>query len=396
MYLMTLLCFGCSADPLPLMPQLDATDDGGASDPWEVDSDLSVGNSDSWAGGETDEDSAGPTEVASDTFDPGNCPWECLELIGPKTCAQAEKEGSFLNPNYTCGNDGYVCCQPPNAKGGIQRPCKDQPAMSCQTSCGEGLVQNNGYYCLNANLVCCEDPNGPAPTCVELGGTCIPPLFYECSDDETEVDLKCEGFGESCCLPPVCPWGCVSFDGSNTCSQGKNPPVGVRRYDYSCSAKGEVCCQPYEILDSDGGVPNVENCNQQGSLFSCEASCGTYERQRVDFYCSAAGARCCEDIRKDCESGLGGTCDNTIFGGCPDDFEPNPGGRCPTGLFSEPTCCTRLSPYNKCAKEGGRCVEATGISDPMEILTLCPLGYKPEVGTTCGDFRLCCKSIFGG
>lgn len=397
--LTVLLWLGCSADPMPLPPSEMDTQDVAIPPSTNQDTELDTVGSDSpestgystttWT------DDTGSSET-QDSLDPGDCPWECLALTGPNACASAEKDGSFHNPNYDCGNEGYVCCQPPNAKGGIKKPCNDQPAMSCAASCAQGLVQNNEFYCNNAKLVCCEDPNGPAPTCAELGGTCIPPFFYECDKDETEVDLGCDGFGESCCLPPACPWGCVTYKDSATCSQGKNPPVAVRNYDYSCEEKGQVCCQPYEIADTDTSGPSIENCNQQGALFSCEASCGDRERQRVDFYCPNAAAKCCEDIRKDCESGLGGTCDNDWLGNCATNFEPNPDGRCPAGLLSTPTCCTKIASNNTCAKEGGVCVEITGIEDPTDILTACPFGYTPDIQTLCGDLRLCCKSLFGG
>jgi hypothetical protein len=397
---------GCSVDPMPLLPAAD-TEASSTQGPTSLDTDtqLSTIGQDTGETGETQsaiEDTVDTLEDTVDTLEDGDCSWQCVPLTGPSACNQADVEDSFHNANFTCGNEGYICCQPPNAKGGIKQPCNQQPAMSCQTSCGQGLIQNNKFFCNNAKWVCCEDPAGPAPTCAQLGGTCIPPLFYECDDDETEVDLACDGFGQSCCLRPACPWGCVTFSGENTCSKGKNPPVGVRNYDYSCSRKDEVCCQPTKSVDTDPsdtdtGVLPLESCNKQGSLFSCEAVCGKYEQQRVDFYCPSAGVRCCEDIRKDCESGLGGTCDNDWLGNCADNTEANPGGRCPSGVFGgESTCCTKLSPYNNCAKEGGVCVDISDLSSPTDILTACPFGYTPEMSTLCGDFRLCCKSIFGG
>ncbi len=209
-------------------------------------------------------------------------------------------------------------------------------------------------------------------SCTELGGTCVG-LFSDCPEGAEQVSNSCPGWWDKCCLEPFCPWECEIYTDRYTCSETLNPPDAVRNYDYSCEEQDEVCCQP---LDDPDGLEEL--CPGE---MACKQSCGTFEEQRTDYYCNRADLLCCNDPRPPCED-IGGTCEFSILGSCPDGKEQNEDGIC-TGALT--ACCTDIAPNNDCALNGGECVN-WGES--------CPTLYIPDPLSSCGTLlEMCCSFI---
>ncbi len=379
--------WGCSSDP----PSVDASIIAPQNSDEEGDSGAGTQNESDSPGPETPADTA-PATVATDEdpktdedpntdedsesaslqpVDPGDCPWMCVPLTGPAACDQTGDKDAVHNPNFACGDPGYACCQPPGAKIGLKKDCAAGEAMWCQKSCGTGLMETTDFFCNDATRVCCMDPDGPPPTCEQTGGYCETFLFG-CDAGFVESDLDCD-FGQKCCQPPLCPWECKELKGPAVCSEGKDPPVAVRNYNYSCAKRGEVCCQP---SNDPGGI--TETCRGAQDA-TCATACRSYEKQRKDLWCKASDTKCCQDTRSMCDE-ISGRCEVILFG-CDDGWQQNEKGKCDSSFD---VCCTEIPANNTCALQGGRCVD---------FGSNCPLGYLPEPFTMCGTVEMCCKPM---